>query len=132
MGACLTSPVTPTGPQSYSLSATRCGLCEPVTGYVTVAANKYCQNLGKRMVVRMSRPTTTNQCSRGSATINFDCVAETPTEARAASVAECKVDYSSSDLDPIRHKVELYRDVVDAPAPFEIAANDQYPSEGER
>lgn len=35
-------------------------------------------------------------------------------------------------LDPIRNKVELYRESRDSVVPFEIAANDTFPTDAER
>jgi hypothetical protein len=45
---------------------------------------------------------------------------------------QCKSDYATPELDPIRHKVELYRDVADVAPPFEIASNDTFPTDFER
>jgi hypothetical protein len=49
-----------------------------------------------------------------------------------AAKAECKSDMIASDLDPIRNKVELFKDPVDTPAPFEVASNDTFPAASER
>ncbi len=45
-----------------------------------------------------------------------------------ASRQECKATLATSELDPIRHKVELIREQGDDPLPFEIATNDNFPS----
>jgi len=45
---------------------------------------------------------------------------------------QCKDDLSTSELDPIRRKVELYRESLEAAPPFEIAANDTFPTDSER
>ena len=47
-------------------------------------------------------------------------------------IEQCKSDLATPDLDPIRRKVELYRDAMDAPVPFEIASNDTFPTDSER
>jgi hypothetical protein len=49
-----------------------------------------------------------------------------------AASEQCKNDLATPELDPIRHKVELFRD-VNGPAPlFEIASNDTFPTASER
>jgi hypothetical protein len=45
---------------------------------------------------------------------------------------ECKDQLRTSDLDPIRFKVELSRDSLDSAVPFAIATNDTFPSQEER
>jgi hypothetical protein len=125
---CATSPVTPTGPQSYSLSATRCGLCVPVTSYVTGEANKFCDSHEKHMIVRNVTSNNMQPMFPGSATINFECVRENTGPTVQSIVEECKIELGVADLDPIRHKVELFRAGWDAPPPFEVASNDSYPT----
>lgn len=49
----------------------------------------------------------------------------------ASAAEQCKSDFSMPELDPIRHKVELYRESTDAGVPFEIASNDALPSDTE-
>jgi len=49
-----------------------------------------------------------------------------------AAAEQCKADYATAALDPIRHKVELYREPPDAAPPFEIASNDTFPTNAER
>jgi hypothetical protein len=46
--------------------------------------------------------------------------------------AQCISDMQSSDLDPIRDKVELSRTSTDTPPPFQIASNDTFPTPSER
>lgn len=48
-----------------------------------------------------------------------------------SAAEQCRSDFSTPDLDPIRHKVELYRESTDAGVPFEIASNDAFPSDNE-
>lgn len=45
---------------------------------------------------------------------------------------ECKASVATPELEPIRHKVELYREPGDQSLPFEIAANDNFPSAEDR
>jgi hypothetical protein len=54
------------------------------------------------------------------------------TEQMRSDAAQCTSDMQSPDLDPIRHKIELYRASVDSPPPFEIASNDTFPTNSER
>ncbi len=131
MTGCVTSPISPTGPQSYSMSATRCGLCTPVTSYATGEANKYCESHGKHMTVRNITSNNMQPMFPGSATINFECMAESSGPTAQSIAEECKVEYGVVDLDPIRHKVELYRAAWDAPPPFDVASNDSYPTKEE-
>lgn len=49
-----------------------------------------------------------------------------------ASKEECKASMATSDLDPIRHKVELTREPGDDPLPFEILTNDSFPTAEDR
>jgi hypothetical protein len=130
--ACTTSPIVATGPQSYSLSATRCGICVPVTSYVTEQAGKYCQTQNKDMVVKSVTSNNMQPMFPGSATINFECVVHNAVTPLREEIEECKLETASPELDPIRHKVELYRAVWDAPPPFEMASNESYPADLER
>jgi len=54
------------------------------------------------------------------------------TAGRKTAEEQCKADYAVSALDPIRHKVELYRGSDDGAPPFEIATNDSFPTSAER
>ncbi len=49
----------------------------------------------------------------------------------ATAAEQCKSDFATPDLDPIRHKVELYRESLDAVVPFEIASNVAVPTDDE-
>jgi len=65
----------------------------------------------------------------GAATkAQFDAIADT----YKATKEECKASYATPELDPIRRKVELWRDAGDDPLPFEIAANDSFPTSEDR
>ena len=48
-----------------------------------------------------------------------------------SATEQCKSEYSTPELDPIRHKVELYRESTDAGVPFEIASNDDLATDAE-
>ncbi len=49
-----------------------------------------------------------------------------------SATAQCAVELQSPGLDLIRSKVELFRDTPDSPVPFEVAANDDFPTGPER
>jgi len=55
-------------------------------------------------------------------------------ERNQAIQTQCKADLQTPELDPIRSKVELYREPssIETPPPFEIASNDTFPTEPER
>jgi hypothetical protein len=46
--------------------------------------------------------------------------------------AQCKDEMLTPELDPIRHKVELYRESPENAPAFEIASNDTFPTESDR
>lgn len=59
------------------------------------------------------------------------------TQARKAGIGTADEERKSemlaaTDLDPIRNKVELYKQLSDGPPPFEIASNDTFPTDPER
>lgn len=132
LAGCATSAVQSTGPQTYSLSATRCGLCAPVSSYITEQATNYCNGQGKQLVVININGNGMQPMFPGSATINFRCAAPVDTTAVQLVWDECKRDYETTDLDPIRSKVEVVRSVADAPPPFSMASNEDFPSDSER
>ncbi|OIQ71999.1 hypothetical protein GALL_463790 [mine drainage metagenome] len=50
----------------------------------------------------------------------------------SAVAEQCKLDMQTSELDPIRHKVELVRPSFDSAPPFEFAVIDDFPTEAEK
>ena len=50
----------------------------------------------------------------------------------AVAADQCKTDFLTPDLDPLRHKVELFRESMDGAVPFEIASIDTFPANAER
>jgi len=74
LGGCTTGPVTQSGKDTYIMSATRCGACAPVQGYVTQQAGLYCTNLGKNLVVRSITGNNLQPWVPGNATIVFSCL----------------------------------------------------------
>jgi len=129
---CVTSAVVSTGPQTYSLSATRCGLCAPVSSYVASQAAAYCKSQGKQLLVNNISGNNLQPMFPGSATINFSCIAAAETTAVQRAVDECKKNYDTPELDPIRAKVEIIRNSPDFPPPFSMASNQDFPTAIER
>jgi hypothetical protein len=68
------------------------------------------------------------QSSGGATKAQFDAI----TAAYKAATDECKASLTTPELDPIRHKVQLYREPGDEPLPFEIATNDTFPTSEDR
>jgi hypothetical protein len=64
-------------------------------------------------------------------TIYFTCGPDTAALIHSAS-SECKEQLQTPELDPIRTKVELYRDSWESPVPFSIATIDAFPTQEER
>jgi hypothetical protein len=50
----------------------------------------------------------------------------------AAARVTCKSEMSTPELDPVRNKVEIFKDQADTPAPFEMASNDTFPTATDR
>lgn len=71
---CSTGPITQSGKDTYILSATRCGACAPVQGYVTQQAALHCASLGKNLVVRSITGNNLQPWVPGNATIVFNCL----------------------------------------------------------
>jgi hypothetical protein len=65
-----------------------------------------------------------------SSTITFSCGPDIASLLLSAN-SECKNQLQTADLDPIRAKVELYRESFESPVPFAIATNDAFPTEEE-
>ena len=132
LSACTTSGIMTTGPDTYTLSATRCGLCAPVTGYVTEQATAYCAAKHESLNVRNISGNNMQPMFPGSATITFSCTTPVDTPPLKAAAEQCKSDFATSELDPIRNKVELYREGTSGAPPFAIASNDAFPTAAER
>lgn len=74
LAGCVTGAITPIGKDRYMLSATRCGACEPVQGFVTETAGKYCVSRGENLVVRNITGNNLQPWVPGNATIEFSCL----------------------------------------------------------
>jgi hypothetical protein len=79
-----TSSVVQVGPDSYTLSAKRCDVCEPAAGAATEQASKYCIAQGKYLIVR--NMSTVQEFGHDRATINFSCVTADDPEYRCPSM----------------------------------------------
>jgi hypothetical protein len=66
-----------------------------------------------------------------SSTITFSCGPDTTALLQSAN-SECREQLQTADLNPIRAKVELFRDSYDSPVPFAIATIDAFPTQEER
>jgi hypothetical protein len=75
-----------------------------------------------------SQGTVAPQNSGGATTAQFDAIAASYKTTRE----ECKATFETPELDPIRHKVQLWRESGDEPLPFEIATNDTFPTAEDR
>ncbi len=73
---CVTGRVSEVGRDTYLVSASRCGICEPVQSYVTTIAAGYCAELGKAMLVRTMNGNYAQPLFPGSATLTFSCLAK--------------------------------------------------------
>lgn len=69
---CATSSVVQVGPDSYTLSAKRCDVCEPAEGAASEQASKYCVAQGRYLIVR--NMSMVQEFGHDIATINFGCV----------------------------------------------------------
>lgn len=93
---------------------------------------------GTRLRRHGSQSSDTTQSSRGSTqapAAGGATKADTDAMNAAFKAAqeECKASFAAPELDPIRHKIELYRASDNQePLPFEIASNDNFPTADER
>lgn len=74
---CATGRVNPAGKDTYIVSATRCGFCQPVKGYVTGIAANYCTSIGKNIVVKSYSGNDVQPWAPGTATVIFRCLSPT-------------------------------------------------------
>lgn len=82
--ACATSAVVSTGKDSYMVSASRCGICEPVQVAVTRLAGQYCAGLGKNLLVGGLSGNFVQPMFPASATLTFRCLASDDPAYKAA------------------------------------------------
>lgn len=80
LAGCATGRVSPAGKDTYIVSATRCGFCEPVQGYVTQIAAQYCTELHKNLLVRNISGNNVQPWAPGNATITFSCLNDSDPE----------------------------------------------------
>ena len=64
-------------------------------------------------------------------TVTFSCGQDTAVLMKSV-ISECKDLLKTPELDPIRSKVELYRESYESAVPFIISANDSFPTQQER
>ena len=107
----------------------------PASAKALMAANKKCASMNKVVVIQnMNAREAVLFQNEGAATLQFSCVdpsGDGKTDLTAAQ-EQCKRDLDTPELDPIRQKVELFRQTSDAAPPFAIAAIDTFPTDAER
>jgi hypothetical protein len=94
-------------------------------------AQQFCTSKGLTYALVKEEKTGAYGWTPQRTTVSFRCE-EGFAQMVAPLITECQDQMSSTGLDPIRSKVELYRPVADAPPPFQLAANDSYPTDMER
>lgn len=73
LAACTTGTVAPIGKDDFTLSASRCGVCEPVQQYVGEKAAAYCADKGKELEIHSINGNNGQPWNPGTATILFSC-----------------------------------------------------------
>jgi hypothetical protein len=70
---CVTSPIVPVGRDSYSVTARRCDMCSAAEGSSITSASRYCEHIGKHMVLR-SMNNSSDWHGATHSTIFFSCL----------------------------------------------------------
>ena len=131
LSACGTGEVKQTSPSTFVVSAqygSMNGSWARAQQEATEKAMKYCAAKSQQFVLIEEKREGILGVSPQSSTITFSCGPDISASARA----QCKDDMLTSELDPIRHKVELYRESPESAPSFEVASNDTFPTESER
>ena len=89
--------------------------------------NKYCAAKGQHFTLMQQSNGGVPGWTPLTSAITFTCGADIRAESMAAD-NQCAEAMRSSDLDPIRDKVELLRNDAEAPPPFAITSNDAFPT----
>jgi hypothetical protein len=132
IASCASSGVMTVDKDTYMISkrSAQMGFGPPVaaTAYVYKEANAYCANLKKKVETLRLDQVDSAFGRPAAASLRFRCVSS---DTKSAS-EQCKADLDTPELDPIRQKVELYRDSWESAVPFAIATNDAFPTQAER
>ncbi len=93
-------------------------------------AQEHCEQLGLQYNFMNEARSGVVGWSPQVSAITFTCSKKTAELLKVAD-EECKNDFATTELDPIRNKVELIRKSAESSVPFDIASNDKYPTEQE-
>ena len=120
--------------QSFNVSSSQ-GL--PTGGWNTASSQamakavEHCQSMGKRYVFINEQRSGVPGFTLLTSSVNFSCESDVSGQLKEAA-EDCKTQMLSKDLDPIRDKVELFKDLNSPPPPFDIATNKSFPTAKER
>lgn len=134
LSACGTTGVNEISPSTYSVSAqygSLNGSWARARQDAVAKANDFCAAKRQTYFFVNEQQSGVYGFSPQRSTITFNCGPNTTALVQSASL-ECKEQLQTSDLDPIRSKVELYRDSWESAVPFAIATNDAFPTQEER
>lgn len=134
LSACGTGEVFQASPSTFVVSAqygSLNGSWDRAQREATAKGMKYCEAKGEQFVLIDEKRAGVYGYSPQSSTITFSCAPDTSALLQSAQ-AQCKDEMLAPELDPIRHKVELYRESPESAPPFEIASNDTFPTESDR
>jgi len=118
---------------SYTVSAqygAMFGGWEKATTEATEKGIAYCENMQQKYQLINEKRSGVIGWSPLVSTITFNCGADTD-KLLATIGTECKTELLNTDLDSIRDKVEIFKNLNSAP-PFSIATNDSFPSDTDK
>jgi hypothetical protein len=134
LSGCGTTDVKETSPSTYTVSAqygSLNGSWERAREDAVAKAREFCAAKRQTYSFINAQQSGVLGFSPQRSTITFSCGPDTAALVKSAN-SECKEQLQVSDLDPIRSKVELYRDSWESAVPFAIATNDAFPTQEER
>jgi hypothetical protein len=131
--ACGTTEVVKRADSNYSVSAqfgTMNGSWNRATAEAVSKAEQFCNAMGQKYIFLNEKRDGVPGWSPQVSEITFQCGQDTNALLKAES-ENCARQMQISDLNIIRDKVELVRD-NDAPVPFQIASNQNFPNDIEK
>jgi len=135
LAACGTNGVMEISSSTYSVSAqygSMNGSWGRARQEAVAQAKELCAAKGQTYTLIGEKQTGIFGVTPQRSTITFSCGEDKAVVAIQSINAECKDQLGTSELDPIRNKVELYRDSLESPVPFAIATIDAFPTQEER
>ena len=130
LSACGASEVMQAGPSTYQVSAQE-GLITggwPAAQKEAIAkGNQYCTAQGQHFSLIEEQKGGTPGFTPLTSSITFSCGVDLAAETQAAN-DRCSTEMQAPEFDLLRGKIELFRKDLDSPPPFEIAANDTFPT----